>query len=948
MINLEKLGEAAEKIRNREVEGLENLYLLTYRDTYSDITSFINDEDEVWNILFEVYIQVWKRALSIPDANIIKLWIRVIIKDLARKRGISQVNDFLNTDSNYGRLEEKAAAVLIDIEEELGIFDIEDDVKPVRKTRKLKRYRAEYTSQDDILFKHRDKNNVEEKSGIIKDTDKTESIQNHNNGSFEDINDFNYEQGKSVSDKDTDSKHTAEIKSKSKYELNIKNRLSVAEKKERKKQRRKNRRKYKDANNIQGDEGSKKYEDKDIESDINATYNTNLEVVRDTELNETIYKKQDLEKGEYVKEENISEPAENEPLDNKFLKNNVSEGNSSEKNLSENIRLENNTVHRLIADNNIIIQEETQEDILQEEILYEKKLNEEILHKKALPDKNLKPQSDNNEEISKNTADKNTDINFIKKYDLGDDIEGNIEKKDIKHTDINQSDINEGKKIESRLENELRHNTILDLENLENVYDEDIDDIYNEEDYGVQFPSFFRLFAAVFATGVAIAIIIYIVDVVKEDESIHTFASDIFEKPSKQWLDISKQLFENRGSSPWIDGIEGKKYMRADGRFMLEEWLEEGGKLYYFDDTSCMVTGKKLIGSQTCTFDDSGVLTSIKLKSVPENKNTAVASVFRDIGAEAFSKNIVMDSVAYGSEWIYFLHIKENDRDSPPELMRINNTSHAVELITDKVDGYIVIGDNIWYSKDGKIQVFAALENGENISEKYHMIINQGLYSLVDGIGRIINPAKGETKIVGGCDYIIENGIISSVRPAPLRSGEKEFRFEASDIYNIYNSDGSVFLNVSGGIGAVCMKDSLLYYSEPFEYNGKIHTKIYRLDINTGKKESVGENIEGEIKNMYYYPEYGEIYAEYAPLGKKSPYTRIIIIGKDNDINIIDETARISGSAKETESLVFVAVEGDNIYCYRNHGSMSEDGNQFIVDASSSFILDKRRRIKIK
>lgn len=35
---------------------------------------------------FEVYIQVWKRALSIPDANIIKLWIRVIIKDLARKR----------------------------------------------------------------------------------------------------------------------------------------------------------------------------------------------------------------------------------------------------------------------------------------------------------------------------------------------------------------------------------------------------------------------------------------------------------------------------------------------------------------------------------------------------------------------------------------------------------------------------------------------------------------------------------------------------------------------------------------------------------------------------------------------------------------------------------------------------------------------------------------------
>lgn len=48
-----------------------------------------------------------------------------------------------------------------------------------------------------------------------------------------------------------------------------------------------------------------------------------------------------------------------------------------------------------------------------------------------------------------------------------------------------------------------------------------------------------------------------------------------------------------------------------------------------------------------------------------------------------------------------FSYIKENDRDSPPELMRINNTSHAVELITDKVDGYSY-SDNIWVFKRWK------------------------------------------------------------------------------------------------------------------------------------------------------------------------------------------------------------------------------------------------------
>jgi len=73
----------------------------------------------------------------------------------------------------------------------------------------------------------------------------------------------------------------------------------------------------------------------------------------------------------------------------------------------------------------------------------------------VLPDKNLKPQSDNNEEISKNTADKNIDINFIKKYDLEDDIEGNIENVGGKIVSVERTEliakngdiINDGKKI---------------------------------------------------------------------------------------------------------------------------------------------------------------------------------------------------------------------------------------------------------------------------------------------------------------------------------------------------------------------------------------------------------------------------------------------------------------------------------------------------------------------
>ena len=832
MINLEKLSEAAEKIKNREVEGLENLYLLTYKDTYSDIRSFIEDDDEAWDILFDVYIQVWKRAFSIPDANIIKLWIRVIIKALARKEGITEVGDFASADiSEYIRLEERAAAVLIEIEEELGLFEVEEEEYTSRKNRKLKKHKTEYN-----LTYNSSEEDKENKTEEISALQEAEEISPNNETSKE-------------IDKEAD-EEIREEKSKDKSEPNIKNKLSVAEKRERRKQRRKKRR----ANRDKADK---------LDSD-----KPNVEKL---ELNAEVLNSESSKK-----------------LKSSF--------------------------------NNIVIEEEAQDEIIKEESIQVAALSKEDINEVYI-----------------------TNYNNHDYEDLSGENYNNIT--------AFPDDRAKEKDLETELKNELKYNTVLDLENM---YDEEQ---LNGGELGdgqdVQLPSFFRVCAAALATGIAIAIIIYIIDVVKEDNSIHTFASNIIEKSMEQDSDaiITGTIPEDSNSGAWLKSKDGQKYkyMKSDGRFKLEEWLEENGKLYYFDDTSYMVTGEKRMGSQSYTFDKNGALTSIKLNFIPEDKNTALSNVFREIGAEAFSRNIVMDSVAYGSEWIYFLYITDSDPNVAPALMRINNTSHSVEKITDKVEGYIVLGDSVWYYKEGSMQMFSALDSGANISEQYTIRINQGLYSMIDGIGRIVDLPKGQTKLIGDREYTITDSIIRSIKPAVVKPGERELKFDPSNSENIYNIDDSVFLNVPGGVSAACVKRDLLYYAQAFEDNGRINTSIYTVDINTGKKEAVREKIKGEIKSLYYYSEYDEIYAEYAPLGKQSPYTQIILIDKDDKVNIIgNSTGKPDNMENIDENLAFIGIEGDKVYCYRNKVKFGKDGITFTIEYTSALILDKRQRLEIK
>lgn len=121
------LSIAVLQTRNAELSGFEDLYLLTWQNTYADIRASVSDEETVWNLLRDVYEEVWKRKENMPEAGVIRSWIRVLIKDVSKRIPGNAIEEFPAGTEEIPQPEksryEKAATVLIRVEDQLGFVN---------------------------------------------------------------------------------------------------------------------------------------------------------------------------------------------------------------------------------------------------------------------------------------------------------------------------------------------------------------------------------------------------------------------------------------------------------------------------------------------------------------------------------------------------------------------------------------------------------------------------------------------------------------------------------------------------------------------------------------------------------------------------------------------------------------------------------------------------------
>ena len=136
-----KLSKAIEKTRAGSLNGLEELYLLSYKDTYADIRFSVEDEEYIWNIIRDVYIQVYERHEGMPEESLLRQWLRILIKEVARKKEGVTIENFPDIDgeadaSMSEAIEPKANTTLISIEEQLGLLDKDyEDVESPKKAK---------------------------------------------------------------------------------------------------------------------------------------------------------------------------------------------------------------------------------------------------------------------------------------------------------------------------------------------------------------------------------------------------------------------------------------------------------------------------------------------------------------------------------------------------------------------------------------------------------------------------------------------------------------------------------------------------------------------------------------------------------------------------------------------------------------------------------------------
>lgn len=125
------LSVAVLRTRNGEVAGFEDFYLLTCANTFRDIRSVTETDEEAWDLLRRVYQEVWQRHESLPETGIIRSWLRLLIRDVSKKTEGNIADNFTGDtpEELIPDADNRTVASLIQIEEALGMMR-KPDVQP--------------------------------------------------------------------------------------------------------------------------------------------------------------------------------------------------------------------------------------------------------------------------------------------------------------------------------------------------------------------------------------------------------------------------------------------------------------------------------------------------------------------------------------------------------------------------------------------------------------------------------------------------------------------------------------------------------------------------------------------------------------------------------------------------------------------------------------------------
>ena len=445
--------------------------------------------------------------------------------------------------------------------------------------------------------------------------------------------------------------------------------------------------------------------------------------------------------------------------------------------------------------------------------------------------------------------------------------------------------------------------------------------------------------------------------------------------------------------SGWIEEDAGTRYLDDEGNYLSDQWLVFGGNLYYLDTDGYMAVDDVAMDGQIFSFNEDGVLNDIQLdrawtgltgednlqnldslvksnafwcyldsesgytgsfKPIYYRKTTETEA--KALGGESNPEMSTHNSLQIHGGYIYYLpqvtaqsfgSLSLEEQKLCNQLYRMMPGASEKELLAEDVTGYLVLEDgSVYYASQGQIKK-AGEGTVQSVGEsQYRVQIKDNACYLVDASGQPVSGDSSGNQVIGDRLYDLnEDGRIVSVYPADQSYGGAEFTLEqGSSGAALYRKDSAgtklVIAQSDYGINSFCIAEGMIYYSAYVQRgaDGTRYSAIFQISPDGSGNRQISQMFEGNILNLYYYPEKGKIYGEYTPVSWKNCYGQIAVIDLDGTVNVIDDSAsRGSGVLEDNDLLTLVMVEGNTITTYLRSCSYSRASGTWTVLSEKAY-----------
>lgn len=438
----------------------------------------------------------------------------------------------------------------------------------------------------------------------------------------------------------------------------------------------------------------------------------------------------------------------------------------------------------------------------------------------------------------------------------------------------------------------------------------------------------------------------------------------------------------------WITEDGGTRYLDDEGNYLSDQWIVSAEKLYYLDADGYMAVDDVSMDGQVFSFNEDGVLTDIQLDTGwagltgddnLQNLDSLVKSnefwcylgsdaddtgIFRPIyyrktteteanvlGSEENPEMSTHNSLQIHDGYIYYLpqvtsqtlsSLSPDEQKLCNRLYRMKPGDSEKELLAENATGFLVLDDGIvYYASDGQIQKAEAGTVYSVGEAQYRVHVKDNACYLVDASGEPVSGDSSGNQVVGDRLYDLnQDGRINGVYPADRTYDQAEFTLEqnSSGVTALYRMESGgtkeVIAQSDYGINSFCIADGMIYYSAYIrrDADGSRYSAIFQIAPDGSGNRQISQSFQGNILNLYYYPEKGKIYGEYTPVSWRNCYGQIVVIDLDGTVNVIDDSAsRGSGVMENNDLLSLVMVEGNTITTYLRSCSYSRSSGSWTV-----------------